>query len=99
MLYELRRFHKLISTESNVAQNTLWLHCAVSNYRGKTTFQILFKILAFLVHDKNGNESINTIAGRIRFYLTAGCNFTIPSCWYQRLGYNCFKIRTVKCAN
>ena len=50
MLYELRRFHKLsISTENNVAQNTQWLHCAVSNYRGKTKFQIYSsKYLHFL---------------------------------------------------
>jgi len=57
MPYELRRFHQL-STENNVAQNTVWLHCAFADYGIKTKFQILFKILAFLVHDKNRNESI-----------------------------------------
>jgi len=44
---ELRRFHKL-GTENNVAQNTLWLLCAFASYGGKTKFQMLFKILAFL---------------------------------------------------
>jgi len=59
MLYELQRFHQHnISTENNVAQNTLWLHCAFSNYGGETKLQILFKIFAFVVHDRNRNESI-----------------------------------------
>jgi len=85
MLYKLRRFHKpSISTENNVAQNALWLHSVFSNYGGKTKFQMLFKILAFLVHGNNRNES-NTAGGRICFYLSAGCNFTTISCWYQRL--------------
>jgi len=47
MPYELRRFHKF-STENNVAQNTLWLFCVFASYGGKTKFQILCKILAFL---------------------------------------------------
>jgi len=43
---------------TTLAQSTLWLHCAFSNYGGETKFHILFEILAFLVHVKNINESI-----------------------------------------
>ena len=42
---------------TTLGQNTLWLHCAFSNYRCETKFQILFEILAFLVHGKNRNGS------------------------------------------
>ena len=51
----------------------------------KPKFQRIFKILAFLVHANNRNET-NTIGGRVRicFYLTAGCKFTIISWWHQR---------------
>ena len=45
MLYELRRFNIL-------------LPCAFFDYRGEIKFQILFKILAFLVHGRNRHESI-----------------------------------------
>jgi len=34
------------------------LHCVFSNHGGETKFQILFKTLAFPVHDNNRNESI-----------------------------------------
>jgi len=43
---------------TTLVQNTQWLRCAFSNYGGKTKFQILFEILAFLVHGKNRNENI-----------------------------------------
>jgi len=33
-----------ISTENNVAQNTLWLHCVFSNYGCKTKFQIGYSL-------------------------------------------------------
>ena len=62
MLYELRRFHKLsISTENKVVHNTLRLHCVVFNYGGETKFQILFKILMFLVHGKKRKEVIPVV--------------------------------------
>jgi len=87
MLYERRRFLKLsISTENNIAQNTLWLHCSVSNYGGKTKFQMLFKILAFLVHYKKWYEYIITrLQGEQSIYLTDSCNVTMPSSLHQRL--------------
>ena len=43
---------------TTLVQNTQWLRCAFSNYGGETKFQILFEILAFLVHGKNRNENI-----------------------------------------
>jgi len=84
---ERRRFNKLsISTENNIAQNTLWLHCSISHSRGKTKFPMFFKIIAFLVHNKNWNECIIIrLQVEQSIYLTASCNVTMPSSLHQNL--------------
>jgi len=49
MLQELQRFHKsCISTENNVAQNTLWLHCVFPTMEVKPNLKYSSKYLRFL---------------------------------------------------
>jgi len=45
------------------------------NYGGKSRIQILFKILAFPVHDKNRNEVI---------IMLLKLESVLPDCWLQR---------------
>jgi len=46
------------AAKTTLAQNTLWLHCAFSNYGGETKFEILLEILALIVHGEKRNKSI-----------------------------------------
>jgi len=73
MLYELRRFPQHQQRKQRCTKHTMAPLC-FSNYGGKTKFEILFKILAFLVHGNSRNGNIIILWKQ---------NMFLPECWLQ----------------
>ena len=74
--YQRRIRFRRLRDEINVAQNTLRLLNAIADYGCKPIFQILFRILGFLVHIKNRYDSLYTT------------EMILSKCWLQLYNNN-----------